>query len=75
MEVDALTILEVVAGWGCTGVSHEGVVAGACVCGCCMVLLVNDGLSGNSSSSIALPNGGVVDGVVSSGWVYSVIVK
>lgn len=45
----------------CTGVNHEGAGVEVGVC-CCMVLLVEDGLFVNSSSSIALLNGGVVAG-------------
>jgi len=58
---------------GCTGVNHEG--AGAEVgMGVlwCMVLLVSDGLFVNSSSSIALLNGGVVAGDFEWWTVYSV---
>ena len=49
------------------GVSHEGAGVGVLVC--CMVLLVKDGLFVNSSSSIALLNGGVVARVDGDGLV------
>jgi len=52
------------------GVNHEGAGAEVGVC-CCMALLVSDGLFVNSSSIIALLEGGVVAGFTgkrTDGW-------